>query len=168
MGRQCGLGGLAAVEVSRDIGLDAAFFAWGHPTDTSRRDLMRDYARTTGNVAGMAQELKGGEITATHEFGHFLHLPHRDGGSAAGVVNHAHYEGDDPNHRCLMDYDPNGTFLCGVCAMRVRGWAWMMDRGMQGLGNTLANVAAGVAPDATDRPEYGVAFQNVYNASPLV
>lgn len=82
------------------------------------------------------------------------------------MVNAAHYLGADPNHRCLMDYDPNGTFLCGVCALRIRGWAWRQESGMQGVGNDLHNVAQGVASDAPDA-DTQTAFSAVYNGSPL-
>lgn len=166
MGRQVSIGGFAGIELSRDLGLDAAFLAWGHPTDNSRRDLKRLWAQYRNDPVGMNCELKNGELTAAHEFGHFLHLPHRDGGGADGVVNAGHYRGDDPNFRCLMDYDPNGTFLCGVCAMRVRGWAWRAESGLHGLGNDIPIVDQGVPSDAPDN-DTRAAFTAVYNGSPL-
>jgi hypothetical protein len=167
MGRQCDLGGIAATEMSIDLGLNAGFLVWDHPDDGSRLALKKVVWEASGHGDSSHMRMKDGNLTAAHEFGHFLHLPHREGCGAEGHFPAAHYRGDQPDHRCLMDYDPDGTFLCGVCALRVRGWAWLHAGGMRGLGNTGGTAGTGPAPTATTLREALDAFQNVFVGSPL-
>jgi hypothetical protein len=80
------------------------------------------------------------DIISTHELGHntsLCHAPAAPGAPPAG--------GADPNCHdsadllCLMNYDDASDHLCGLCLLRLRGWARQANGPLTGLSNVGAN-----------------------------
>ncbi|MCO5169072.1 MAG: hypothetical protein M9894_22240 [Planctomycetes bacterium] len=105
------LGGVAKADMSSDLGLKSCFFVWDHPT-SGRRAIASGTEQMDGNM------------TACHEFGHSMHLPHANPTATTEKERRAH----DPNDReCIMNYNVADRHLCGVCILRLRGWAYFKD-----------------------------------------
>jgi hypothetical protein len=138
-GRYYDLGGVAKVDTSFDLGLKSIFFVWDHPTD-GRRGLSK-----TPSIPMM-----NGNVTAVHEFGHNLHLTHPFGSDGAWNrdmhdKNPAERPSEDdapgPADRCVMNYHRQDVELCGVCRLRLRGWALFKNPPLEGFDVTDPGLA---------------------------
>jgi len=65
-----------------------------------------------------------GEMTAAHEIGHHMMLPHpkSTGENTGAKANNDYKAHDDAVDDCLMSYKPATRKLCGFCRLRLRGW----------------------------------------------
>ena len=134
VGRYYDLGGVAKVDTSFDLGLKSTFFVWDHPNDGRR-----------GQSKVPAIPMMDGNVTAVHEFGHNLHLTHPFG--TDGAWNRDMHDknpaerpdGNDapgPADQCVMNYHDQDSELCGVCRLRLRGWAYFANAPLVGFHNT--------------------------------
>lgn len=166
--RQCAIGGVAAVSMTADLGLQGAFLVWDHPLNMQRQVLTRTMCERggtapqgvdghTGSQHGNCT-FKDGNSTAVHEFGHFLHLPHAS--PTGGTREAAMHDNNDP--KCIMNYDPDALHLCGGCALRLRGWAFYQDKGFQGFSNTTPGQQNPNGPPQTDTDALTNLFNNFY------
>jgi len=155
-GRQCAIGGVAAINLNADLGLSGAFAVWDHPTNHQRQTMQRLMCVRKG-IAPMGADghqgkdhgdctYKDGNATIVHEFGHFLHLPHAPP-MGGGDEQRMH---DQADAKCIMNYDPDGLHLCGVCLLRLRGWAYFQSKGQQGFNGSNPDNPGSVPPDPAD------------------
>lgn len=119
--RNWGLGGVAKTEMAGDLGLKSMFFLWDHPSDGRR-------------AAGLKlRHMMNGDVTAVHEFGHNLHLPHAFSGDSMWMHDgNPALRGNDPDQKasaparqCVMNYHLEDAELCGACRLRLRGWGML-------------------------------------------
>jgi len=159
-GRYYSLGGVAKCDTSTDLGLKSTFFVWDHPDDHRReRGLGKNGIMMDGNV------------TAVHEFGHNLHLTHPFGTEVWNRDMHdknpAERPGDDDlelqaSDQCVMNYHREDTELCGICRLRLRGWAFFknLPLALEGFDNTNpANPGKNVR--ASGLPYYNTFFADL-------
>jgi hypothetical protein len=133
VGRYYALGGVAKVDTSVDLGLKSVFFVWDHPNDGRR-----GRSRTPHTL------MMNGNITAVHEFGHNLHLTHPFGEQVYNRDMHDKNpperpdlgEQTGPADQCVMNYHRQDEELCGVCRLRLRGWAFFKNGPLEGFDNT--------------------------------
>ncbi|KIG16354.1 hypothetical protein DB30_04521 [Enhygromyxa salina] len=105
---------------------------------TSTRSRAAVYVAYDANAPGPADEkygpgqdqLKGFTYVVAHEIGHAMFLAHA--APENGAESSAHLPSDglefEDNDVCLMNYHPKATRLCGLCILRLRGWAcWGPD-----------------------------------------
>ncbi len=80
------------------------------------------------------------DIISTHELGHdasLCHAPAAPGAPPAGGFDvNCH---DSADMLCLMNYDDTSDHLCGLCLLRLRGWARVANAPITGLSNIGAN-----------------------------
>lgn len=142
--RNWGLGGVAKTEMASDLGLKSMFFVWDHPDDERRKAGL-----------GLARMMNG-NVTAVHEFGHNLHLPHafsaesiwmHDGNPAKRRPDPGQ-KTDSEARQCVMNYHVEDSELCGSCRLRLRGWALLKVDAKNLVGFDTTNPAnAGKKPE---------------------
>jgi hypothetical protein len=133
--RNWGLGGVAKTEVAGDLGLKSMYFVWDHPSDGRRA------------VGLKLRYSMSGDVTAVHEFGHNLHLPHAFSSDSDWMHDgNPAKRGDDPDQKasaparqCVMNYHREDTELCGVCRLRLRGWGILRVDGRHIVGFDTTN-----------------------------